>query len=106
MLHCLCISLDIIMKNVKKNISFKRDSLFIGAVILYVFLVIFFVYVMRDFSREYVINEIDTRLLMTARSIQHILPHDYHDRALSPGSIRLNMRLLKKNLQILQYPAE
>ena len=87
------------MKNEKKNNSLRKEPLFIGSVFIYILLVVVFVLAMRGFARDYVINEIDARLLMTARSIEHILPYDYHDRALSPGSIsKAEYALIEKKL--------
>lgn len=78
------------MKNERKNSSLRKEPLFTGSVFIYIFLVVVFVLVMRSFAKDYVINEIDAHLLMTARSLQYMLPDDFHDRAVSPDSISID----------------
>ena len=42
---------------------------------------------MKKMAGEYVIRDIDRKLLMVAKTLPDILPSDYHDRAVNPKSI-------------------
>jgi PAS domain S-box-containing protein len=68
-------------------LSSRRKLLFFSAVLFYIVFVIIFVFQMKKIAGEYVIRDIDRRLLMTAKTLPHILPTDYHDRAVNPKSI-------------------
>ncbi len=64
-----------------------REAVFFTAVVMYIFFVILFIFLMKHFTQIYVINEIDQRLLVTAKSLPYVLPEDYHDRATAYNSI-------------------
>jgi len=66
-----------------------REAVFFTAVLFYILFVVLFIFLMKHLTREYVMDEIDKRLLMTARKIPYILPDDYHDRAVNSNSISL-----------------
>ena len=57
------------------------------SVFIFVSLVCIFLTFIYYFSRNYIISEIDKRLLVAAESIKHILPADYHDRAVKNDGI-------------------
>ena len=71
--------------NIYKNSDIKifvKISIIIFLIFVSVFLSFIYLY-----SKKYVIAEIDKRLFMAAESIKHILPADYHDRAIKPDSV-------------------
>lgn len=77
------------MNSLYKNYR-GREAVFFTAVLMYILFVILFIFLMKHFTRIYVINEIDQRLLVTAKSLSYILPDDYHDRATSYNTIKTN----------------
>lgn len=68
----------------------KRRLYFFLAVLFYLVFVLCFILLMKRMAAQYVLNDIDRRLLMVAKTLPEILPEDYHDRALSPDSISKN----------------
>jgi len=57
------------------------------AVLFYIIFVIGFIFLMKKIAGDYVLKDIDRRLLMVAETLPNILPEDYHDRAVNPKSI-------------------
>jgi PAS domain S-box-containing protein len=76
-----------ILKKTDKPSSRRGKAYFITAVIFYIIFIIGFVFLMKKFAGEYVLKDIDRKLLMVAKTLPQILPHDYHDRALNSKSI-------------------
>ena len=70
-----------------KQISGRGKAYFIIAVLLYIVFIISFVFLMKKYAGEYVLSDIDRRLLMVAKTLPDILPEDYHDRAVNSKSI-------------------
>lgn len=70
-----------------ESLSSGRKLYFFLAVLFYMAFVIIFVFQMKKIAGEYVIRDIDRRLLMTAKTLPEILSPDYHDRAINPKSI-------------------
>jgi len=67
--------------------SGRGKAYFIAAVILYIVFVIGFVFLMKKYAGEYVLNDIDHKLLMVAKTLPIVLPADFHDRAVNAKSI-------------------
>ena len=77
----------------------KNYIIFLVAVIFYVLFVAVFVFFMKKAAAEYLLQNIDRRLLIVAKSIPLILPADYHDRAIAPAAIKNNeWRAVEKKL--------
>jgi len=72
-----------------KGIKHKkgRETLFFTTVLLYVFAILLFIFFIKSYARDYTIKKIDESLLKTAKMIPHVLPEDYHDRAINKNSI-------------------
>ena len=70
-----------------KPSSRKSKIYFISAVIFYILFIIGFVFLMKKYAGEYVLKDIDRKLLMVAKTLPQLLPHDYHDRAVNSKSI-------------------
>ncbi|HRX48897.1 MAG TPA: hypothetical protein P5120_15360, partial [Spirochaetota bacterium] len=51
---------------------------------LYIIAVTAFIVWSNESRRKLIINEVDHKLLIAARSIKYILPADFHDRATGP----------------------
>lgn len=69
------------------KLSSRGKLYFSAAVLLYIAFIIIFVFQMKKIAGEYVMSDIDRRLLMTAKTLPEILPPDYHDRAVNSKSI-------------------
>ncbi len=76
-----------ILEKADKHLSRRGKVYFIAAVMFYIIFIIGFVFLMRKYEGEYVIKDIDRKLLMGAKTLPQILPADYHDRALNSKSI-------------------
>jgi PAS domain S-box-containing protein len=75
------------LKTVLNSASGKRRLYFFSAVLFYILFIIGFVFQMKKMAGEYVMNDIDRKLLMVAKILPEILPSDYHDRAVRPEFI-------------------
>jgi PAS domain S-box-containing protein len=73
--------------NAGKPSSRKSKIYFISSVIFYILFIISFVFLMKKYAGEYVLRDIDRKLLMVAKTLPQILPADFHDRALNSKSI-------------------
>ncbi len=74
--------------NMKRKLKTNKGYFaFIFAVSFYLLFVLIFIVIAKNFAASYILSDIDRRLLVVAGSIPLILPEDYHDRAVKPGSI-------------------
>lgn len=72
------------------NKTFKWNRsyfFFLAAVTFYLLFVVVFIYFMKNLAADFILKDIDRRLMIVAKSIPLILPADYHDRAVKPGTI-------------------
>jgi len=67
-----------------------RYFYFLIAVSFYLLFVVLFIFFMKNLAADYILRDIDRRLMIVARSIPITLPADYHDRAIKPGAINKN----------------
>jgi len=65
--------------------------------LLYIAAVAAFIVWSNESRKKLIMNEIDHRLLVAARSIKYILPADFHDRATGPGSISFKEEMNNRN---------
>jgi hypothetical protein len=65
--------------------------------LLYIAAVAAFIIWSNESRKKLIMNEIDHRLLVAARSIKYILPADFHDRATGPGSISFKEEMNNRN---------
>jgi signal transduction histidine kinase/DNA-binding response OmpR family regulator len=70
----------------KKNFFFAFKPFLYSVIIYFIGLTFFTVWTIIA-ERKRIISEVDAQLLHAALSIREVLPADYHDRALSKGSI-------------------
>jgi len=75
------------MLNIAGSAQGKRKVYFFSAIVLYICFITGFVFLMKKMAGEYVLNDIDRRLLMVAKTLPNVIPDDYHDRAQFEKSI-------------------
>lgn len=72
---------------------------------LYIIAVTVFIVWSNESRKKLIMNEIDHRLLIAARSIKYILPADFHDRATGPGSISFSEEI-KNRVVVNRFNSE
>jgi len=65
---------------------------------LYIIAVTAFIVWSNESRRKLIINEVDHKLLIAARSIKYILPADFHDRATGPGAISYSEEMKNRDV--------
>lgn len=75
----------------------KSYFFFLAAVSFYLLFVVVFIFFMKNLAADFILRDIDRRLMMVAKSIPLILPADYHDRAVKPDAISQKEWLMIEN---------
>ncbi len=77
------------MDSLTAIIRTKKGSLFVFSIFIYIAALLFYGFWINHYNEKEILQNVDTLLYNHATLLKHILPEDYHDRAIDEQSISI-----------------
>ncbi|MBN1141820.1 MAG: GGDEF domain-containing protein [Deltaproteobacteria bacterium] len=82
--------------NLKKGFPLFRKRFYFLLYLVYLTAVALFLLINYQLEKSQLLEAIDSRLLVAAKGVKHMLAEDFHDRALAPGSIAFSEEMINR----------